>query len=331
MRLTSGDDTQTVVAGGRHFERDLPRPQLLDHGRVVQAADTMPNAFGPQRGEGSAHALGAGHLPGMGGVAVGLFTAPLAIGLDALSFLASALFMRAIRTPERPPVRPAHAPSIGQDIAEGLCLVLRNPLLRAVAGQTGTGIFVSTISTTVYVLYVTRELGFSPVALGALLALGGAGALLGTVVAAPVTRRYGVGPTIIGAQVLIGLSALLVPLASRAPGVSPFPAFALLAIAQALQGVLIVIYDVNWISLLQAAVPRSVQGRVNATLGVLILSLQPVGAVLAGILGTLIGLRPTLLVAAVGWTLVFLWPLCSPLRTLCVLPTLPEPAPIPTE
>lgn len=291
----------------------------------------MPNAFGPQRGEGSAHALGAGHLPGMGGVAVGLFTAPLAIGLDALSFLASALFMRAIRTPERPPVRPAHAPSIGQDIAEGLCLVLRNPLLRAVAGQTGTGIFVSTISTTVYVLYVTRELGFSPVALGALLALGGAGALLGTVVAAPVTRRYGVGPTIIGAQVLIGLSALLVPLASRAPGVSPFPAFALLAIAQALQGVLIVIYDVNWISLLQAAVPRSAQGRVNATLGVLILSLQPVGAVLAGILGTLIGLRPTLLVAAVGWTLVFLWPLCSPLRTLRVLPTLPEPAPIPTE
>jgi len=104
-------------------------------------------------------------------------------------------------------------------------------------------------------------------------------------------------------------------------------AFLLLAAAQALQGVLIVIYDVNWISLLQTVVPGHMQGRVNATLGVLIWSLQPVGAVLAGVLATLIGPRLTLLMTAVGWSLVVLWPLCSPLRTLRTLPPSPEPAP----
>jgi len=262
--------------------------------------------------------------PSLGGVLVGLLSAPLAIGLDALSFLMSAAFMRAIRTPERELAQPPQRQSMWRAIGEGLSLVLGNPVLRAIAGQTGTGIFVSTISTTIYVLYVTREVGFTPVALGALLAIGGIGALVGALVAAPITRRVGVGPTIIGAQLLIGVSALLVPLASRGTGAVALVAFLLLAVAQALQGILIVIYDVNWISLLQTAVPSHIQGRVNATLGVLILGLQPVGAVLAGVLGTLIGLRLTLLIAAVGWSLVFLWPLCSPVRMLRTLPAPPE-------
>ncbi len=264
--------------------------------------------------------------PSLGGVAVGLVGAPMAIALDALSYLASALSLRAIRTPERTLASPPQPQSVWRDIGEGLRLVLGNPLLRAIAGQTGTGIFVSTISTTVYLLYVTRELGFTPLVLGILLAIGGVGALVGSLVAAPITRRFGVGPTIIWTQLLTGLSALLVPLAGRGTGMAALVAFLLLAAAQALQGILIVIYDVNWISLLQTVVPGHMQGRVNATLGVLIWSLQPVGAVLAGVLATLIGLRLTLLLAAVGWSLVVLWPLCSPLRTLRTLSPPPEPA-----
>ncbi len=262
--------------------------------------------------------------PSLGGLLIGLLSAPLAVGLDALSFLVSAVFMATIRTPEREPTQPPRTQSMWRAIEEGLHLVLENPLLRAIAGQTGTGIFVSTISTTVYVLYVTRELGFTAAALGALLAIGGGGALAGALVVARITRLFGVGPTIIGAQLLIGVSALLVPLASRGTGVAALVAFLLLAVAQALQGLLIVIYDVNWISLLQTAAPSHTQGRVNATLGVLTSSLQPVGAVLAGVLGTLVGLRLTLLIAAVGWSLVFLWPLCSPVRLLRTLPPPPE-------
>jgi len=209
---------------------------------------------------------------------------------------------------------------VWQEVGEGVRLILGDPTLRAIAGSTGSGIFFSTLSLTVYVLYVTRGLGFSSVALGVLLALGGAGALVGATAATKITRRVGVGPTIIWAELGIGLSALLVPLAGRGTGTAALISFGLLALAQFFQGATIVVYDVNWISLLQTMVPAHAQGRVNATIGVLIFGLQPVGALLAGTLGTLIGLRPTLLVAAIGWSLVFLWPLCSPLRRLRTLP-----------
>jgi len=258
--------------------------------------------------------------PSLGGVVVGLLTAPLAIALDALSFVISALCMTTIRTPERAPARATQEGGVWQEVGEGVRLILGDPTLRAIAGSTGSGIFFSTLSLTVYVLYVTRGLGFSSVALGVLLALGGAGALVGATAATKITRRVGVGPTIIWAELGIGLSALLVPLAGRGTGTAALISFGLLALAQFFQGATIVVYDVNWISLLQTMVPAHAQGRVNATIGVLIFGLQPVGALLAGTLGTLIGLRPTLLVAAIGWSLVFLWPLCSPLRRLRTLP-----------
>lgn len=87
---------------------------------------------------------------------------------------------------------------------------------------------------------------------------------------------------------------------------------------------MVVIYDINWLSLWQAVTPNHLQGRVNASIGVLIFAPQPLGAVLGGALGALLGRPLTLLVAGMGWSLVFLWPLCSPIRGLRAMP-------IPTE
>jgi predicted MFS family arabinose efflux permease len=47
---------------------------------------------------------------------------------------------------------------------------------------------------------------------------------------------------------------------------------------------------------------------------------RPVGAVIGGLLGSAIGVRPTLVVAAVGGVMACLWLLRSPIPALRTLP-----------
>jgi hypothetical protein len=51
---------------------------------------------------------------------------------------------------------------------------------------------------------------------------------------------------------------------------------------------------------------------------------MPVGGLLGGVLGSTIGIRTTLLVAAVGQSLAFLWVFFSPLRSLREASTSPD-------
>jgi hypothetical protein len=66
----------------------------------------------------------------------------------------------------------------------------------------------------------------------------------------------------------------------------------------------------------QAVTPDRLQGRVNATMRVIALGAAPIGALLAGLLGGTLGLRPTLAIGALGIQLGFVILLLSPLRTL---------------
>jgi MFS family permease len=258
--------------------------------------------------------------PGLGGVLVQVMTAPFAIALDAFSYLISTVSLLAIRASEHPPRRSNLQGTIVREIGEGLHFLLGNATLRTIAICTGCGIFFQSITLAVYILYVTRELTMSPVILGGLYTLSGIGGLIGAFLAEWVSRRVGVGASLIGTEFLIGLSALLIPLAGIGPFGIPLVTLLLLGLSRLFQGAFLVIYDINWISLSQVMVPSQMQGRLNATLNLFLFLLQPVGFLLGGVLGTVFGLRLTLLLAAVGWSLVFLVPFCSPLRTLRTLP-----------
>ncbi|MDT4947318.1 MAG: hypothetical protein QOH14_4051 [Pseudonocardiales bacterium] len=260
--------------------------------------------------------------PGVAGVLIGVLTAPFAIVLDALSFVASGLFMFAIRRHEEKPEprlnELGERPSMRSEISEGLRYVGRQPLLRSIAASTGTSNFFSNMLYAILILYLVRELSFTPELLGLAFSLGSVGFLLGALVANRVAMRIGVGPAIVGAALVAGPSGLL---AAIAP---PDAAMPFIAASVFLGGLGTAIYNINQVSLRQAITPERMQGRMNATMRFIVWGTIPVGSILGGALGGVIGLHQTVWIGAIGGLFVFLPVFFSPVRKLR---TIPEPEP----
>ena len=257
--------------------------------------------------------------PGLAGALVQLFSAPLAVAVDALSYVASVISLLVIHTPEPPPVHAHKNAGIWVQLREGLRVVLGNPLLRSIAGCTGTSNLFGQAVQAVYVLYVTRELGLQPAVIGLIFAASGPGALLGSVLAGPMAHRLGLGATIIGSVFIGGLANLLIPLASGPAGLVT----TMLMVAAFVAGVCNPVYNINQVSLRQAITPDHVQGRMNASMRFLVWGTIPIGALLGGALGQAFGLYPTLVAMIVLELTAPAWVLFSPVRQL---QTQPSPA-----
>lgn len=246
--------------------------------------------------------------PGLAGVLVEWITAPMAILFDAVSFLCSALSVWLIRKPERrPEQRPE--PHMGREIAEGLRATWNDPLLRALAARTVTAAFFLGFPSSLYVLFVMRDLGLRAALLGVIIAVGGAGSLMGALFAEGLARRFGPGPTLIGSAVTIGASGLLVPLAHGSAAVA-----AAFLIAAQLCDVAWPVYTINETSLRQAVTPDHLLGRVNSAMHLLFWGVLPVGALAGGALARPMGIRATLALGAAGVLLSVLWLVFSPVR-----------------
>jgi MFS family permease len=81
-----------------------------------------------------------------------------------------------------------------------------------------------------------------------------------------------------------------------------------------------VVYNIAQVSFRQAICPDRLLGRMNASVRFVVWGTLPLGALVGGVLGTLIGIRPTLWVGAFGVLLCPLPVLLSPLRRLRDLP-----------
>lgn len=249
--------------------------------------------------------------PGAAGGLVGVLSAPLAILVDAVTYLLSAIFLLRIRAVEPEPERAATL-HVRREIGEGLRAIFGNPALRAIAGTGATTNLFGYLFLAVYVLYMIEDLGFSATQVGLVFSLGGVGAIIGSLLAEPIRRRLGIGPTIILGRVLFGVGGLLVPLAVAVPR---FEVPIVLA-AEFLQWSALVVATINEISLRQSLVPDRVLGRASATMRFMNAGVIPVGALIGGFLGEMIGLRETLVAGAAGMLVAGAWVACSPLRTL---------------
>lgn len=247
--------------------------------------------------------------PGLAGALVAALTAPYAIVADAASFVVSGLLLSRIRRPERSPGRTAeHRPRLRAEIREGLRFVLRHPLLRPIVIFVGISNFFVNMLFAIFLFYAVRELELSVQTIGLVFSLGNIGTVLGALTASRVGRAFGVGPSLIGIAAVSGLGLLLIPLATGDLTI-PF-----LVVANLLWGYFVLTYYVNAVSLIQAITPDRLLGRTNASRRFVVQGVIPLGALAGGALGTTIGLRPTILIGAIGASIAVLPLAFSPLR-----------------
>jgi MFS family permease len=254
--------------------------------------------------------------PGLGGFLVQWLTAPYVMLIDAGSYLWSALWVGAIRHTEQRPERAARARLL-QEIKEGVAFVCRHRLLRPIAASTATGNLWISAQQPMLIVLLARELHLSAGTIGALMSAGACGGIVGAMTARRLARRFGEG------TVLWLSLAVTAPLALVQPFLHRGPLLGLFVGTQIATGAGIVIYNVTQVSFRQALCPSRLLGRMNATMRWLVWGTAPFGGLVGGTLGSAVGVRTALLVAAAGSSVSFLWVYHSPLRWMRELPTAP--------
>ena len=257
---------------------------------------------------------------GISGFLVQLLTAPIAIAVDAISFVVSAFMLGSIRHREDPPPLKADREPVLDEIRDGLRLVIHDPVLRAFAGAQMAlaalwGIFGAT-----WFLFVLDELELGPAVLGVIAGVGGFSSFIGAILAARATRRWGVGPVAVVAMLLSAIGNAFIPLA---PAGLPLVAIACLVTQQLVADSAVTVYDITEASVRQTLVRDRALGRVSSTFHVAAMLSQLTATLAAGLLAEAIGLRATSWLAPLGGLVgaVILW--ASPVRTLILLPERP--------
>lgn len=282
-------------------------PSLVDQDDLIEGNSKL------QVSASSAQVAG----PALAGVLVQWLTAPVALLVNAASYLVSALSIVAVRRREPEPEPSNEQRRIWQDIGVGLRFTLGNRSLRACVLEAGTYNLFWLVLETVFLLYATHRLGMSASSIGLVLGAGAVGALVGAMVASRLSERFGVGTTVSAAMIIGCAAPILVPLA----GGPVVLRFAVLVVSFFIGGAGTTVANIQVVSLRQALTPNTMLGRMNASYRFVAWGTVPLGALLGGVLGSTVGLRATLFVGAAGIFAAALWIVFSPVRGIRRLPS----------
>lgn len=246
----------------------VPREQLTRANARLYAAQMTANQFiGPPA---------AGLLVALG--AVTAIATP--VGLWWVAIGALLLVRGSFKVP-----RPAARPGMRAEIMEGLRFVWQNRVLRTFAIMVGVFNFATNGVFAIFVLYAvghTSAMGLSKPAYGLLLAVTPAGSVVGSLIAERVEK-------VLGRARSIGISFLAGALLLGIPALTVDPV--LVGAAFFVGGIGIVVVNVVMVSLRQRMTPDRLLGRVNSCFRLVAWGTMPLGTVVAGVLGSTIGLR----------------------------------------
>ena len=234
--------------------------------------------------------------PPLGGVLIGV-SVPLVLGSSIVGYALAALGLTLVVGSFRPQ-RSGPPTRLTGDIAEGLRYLWRNRVLRTMAVMVGGMNLASTATFAVLVLYAVSPgpMRLSEPAFGVLLTTFAIGSLLGSFLAAPLQRRFGRVRMLFLSVVIIG-AGLAVPAFTTSAVV--------IGASFAISGVFIVVWNVITVTLRQRIVPDGLLGRVNAGYRLFAWGTQPIGALLGGVVGELLGLPAVFLLGgALGLTML---------------------------
>lgn len=245
--------------------------------------------------------------PALGGLLIQWLTAPIALVVDALSFVFSAVQVRRLK------VTPGEADGGEESLLfrarAGMGYLLRHPYLRASLGCATTVNFFNMIGMALLVLFASRNLELSAGTIGIALGIGASGGLIGAVAAKPLAELLGAGR-------LIAIGAIIFPASLGIVALADGPVWmraAVLAAAEFVGGFAVMCFDVPLNSLQAAVIHDHMRSRVVGAFSSINYGVRPLGAVVGGLLGTWLGVRETLLISAAGGLFAVLWLIGSPI------------------
>ncbi len=253
--------------------------------------------------------------PSLGGWLVQVFTAPIALVVDAVSYVASALQLARIS-----PVEPQPESATKGQLGAGVRFLTGHRGLWTMIAAVATLNLFNFMFAALVILYLIVNLGVSPGLLGVIFGAASVGALLGSVVTGRLVRAIGIGPAYLTGLIAFPAPLLLVPLAG---GPRPL-VLSLLFLAEFGSGLGVMILDISAGSLMAALIPHRLRARVAGAIRTVNYGVRPIGALIGGALGSAIGVRPTLWIATAGALLGLLWLIGSPILKMRSLPD-PEP------
>ena len=287
-----------TVAYGSLFVSLVPRERYIEGSSILSGTRAFSFVAGPSAA----------------GLLVQIATAPVTLLIDCFSYVASALFLSRISSEE-----PATEKAERGHLMAGLRFVVGHPVVRSGLLSTATINLFNFMFWALFVLYATKTLGVSPGTLGVVLGAGAVGGLIGSLITSRISERIGVGRTLVLGSALFPTPLLLVPLA----GGSDVVILTMLFLAEFGSGMGVMILDISAAAILASLTPDRLRSRFSGAFNMVNYGVRPVGAFAGGILGSTIGIRPTLWIASAGAILGVLWLLPSPIPRMRALP---EPA-----
>jgi MFS family permease len=273
--LTAVFDVAYVV----YLSSLVPRDRLIEANAKLETTYSMAQIGGP----------------GIGGVLVQAVTAPVALVANAGTCLLAGLTFFGIRkpevveTPERAP-RPMRA-----EVKEGLQAIAGDRMLRLLIVQAAVYNLFEQIVLTLYLLFGVRDLQLGAGELGVILTTAAVGGLMGALVAGRAAAAIGTGRCIVGSMVVSAAGLVVVPLAPATPGL----AIVVLVAGFVVYGFGLGVFSVHTLSMRIALSPPGLLGRITATFRLIIYGTIPIGALMAGVLGNLVGIRAAIVLGAV--------------------------------
>lgn len=247
------------------------------------APDDLVEGNAKLEGSFSASALVGRGLAGVIAQALGTVFAVL---LNACSFLVSAACLISIRAKKaaRPSLSRARL-TVRRDVAQGVRLVAHDRFLRPLSLFPALANFALVGYSSILVVFLVRVVGLKAGSVGLLVAVPGAGTLLGAFSAPKITARFGTARGLLICTLPTAPFGLLLPLTERG-----------LRVGLYVVGVLIAAFGVGMASVIIASFrqrycPSEVLGRVTATMRFLSMGASSIGALFAGALGTWLGTR----------------------------------------
>jgi MFS family permease len=254
--------------------------------------------------------------PSIGGVLVQLFSAPFAVAADALSFLGSAFFLSRIR-PAEPPADDAPG-----SLTAGVRFIARSGIVRASLIAVAVINFFNLMFGALYLLYAVRVLHVRPGVLGLLLGAAAGGGLLGAMATKRIAAKAGAGWAYTAGCLLFTAPLVGWPLARGGLAV----VLPVLFVSEFLAGFGLMVLDISIGAIFAAVIPDTLRSRVTGAFQAVNYGTRPAGALLGGLLGSTLGLRPALLVATLGGVAACFLLLPSPLPGYRLPAGTPDPA-----